>query len=153
MQRTLLAAFTMLTAAHLCAQIATNELAAVNDRFAGNVQVKIDRRDNFIFDFFDANGRFRQDVVPVEQLDADNLHYSVEEDAVILACKGEFPQCISKEIFKLNTIRATGRSNLARPTSDEGGAASMEALRVLILAAQAQLVALGETREAAPRRK
>ncbi|MBP7408143.1 MAG: hypothetical protein KA941_05215 [Flavobacteriales bacterium] len=153
MQRILLVLLYSTVSAQLCAQIATNELAAVNDRFAGAVQVKIDRRDNFIFDFFDANGRFRQDVVPVEQLDAHNLHYSVEEDAVILACKGEFPQCISKEIFKLNTIRATGRSNLSRPASDDGGAASMEALRVLVVAAQEQLVALGETREAPPRRK
>lgn len=153
MQHILFAILSLLTAAPLCAQIATTELAAVNERFAGTVQVKIDRRDQFVFDFFDANDRFRQDVVPVEQLDAQNLHYSMEEDAVIVACKGEFPQCISKEIFKLNTIRATGRSNLPRPKTDEGAAASMEALRVMILAAQQQLAALGETHQAAPRRK
>jgi hypothetical protein len=135
------------------AQIATEEINAVNALFNKSVVVRVDRQDRFVFDLFDATGRFRQDVVPVEQLDADNIHYSAEEDAVIIGCKAENAQCISKEIFKLNTIRLTGRSNFPRPSTDDGGVATMAALRALILAAQQQLPTAGETKERSPRRK
>ncbi len=135
------------------AQVAQEELNAANSLFDGTVVVKIDRQDRFVFDLFDATGRFRQDVVPVEQLDPESIHYSSEEDAVILGCKTEYAQCISKEIFKLNTIRFTGRSNLPRPTNDGGALATMAALKAMMLAAQQQLLAAGETKARSPRRK
>lgn len=146
MQRALLALSTLLLATLLRAQAATDELAAVNARFAGDVRVKIDRRDRLVFDFFDASGRFRQDVVPVEHLDPQSIHYSPEEDAVIIGCRSGHARCISKEVFKLNTVRTTGRTNLPRPPSDEGGHGTMDALHALVLAAQQRLASARETR-------
>lgn len=133
------------SAAH--AQLLEPELAVLNDLFAGSAQFKLDRRQQLVIDLFDQNGRFRQDIVTLEHLDPAKMHYSSEEDAVIIGCTEAEGQCFSKEIFKLNTIRRTGRCNLPRPAEDAGGEAVMAAFRSLIEAAKAQLAANSETRE------
>lgn len=132
------------------AQSMTDALAEVNAVFGGSVQVKLDRRQQLVFDLYDASGRFRQDIVLPADLDTSSIHFSLEEDAIIMGCRADKPQCISKEIFKLNVVRLTGRSNLPRPPEDRDGQATANALKQLIAVAEAQLAALGgETR---PRR-
>ncbi len=126
-------------------QVATAELADVNARFGGSITFKLDRRQQLVMDHCDANGRYRQDVVPVEHLDADSVHVSKGEQAVVLTCRADRPQCISKELFKQNAVRMTGRSALALPPGDIDGAATQEALRALINAMQAR-TASNETR-------
>lgn len=138
----------LIAALGTCAQVAAPEIQAVNERFAGSVQVKLDRRERLVFDFFDASGRFRQDVVPAELLDAEQLHYSPEENAIILVCKSTAAQCITKEIFKMNTIRSTGRSNLPIPAGDIDGAGTIQDLGALIRKVQEHMNSLSETRQA-----
>lgn len=148
MQRTLLALSLALAAAPGSAQSTTEALAEVNAAFGGSVQVKLDRRQQLVFDLFDASGRFRQDIVLPTDLDTASIHFSAEEDAIILGCRTDKPQCMSKEIFKMNTIRLTSRSNLPRPPQDANGEATAAALHRLIAAAGATLAANGtETRE------
>lgn len=131
-----------------CAQTTAEALADVNAAFGGSVQVKLDRQQHLVFDLFDASGRFRQDIVLPGDLDTAKVHYSIEEDAIILGCRTDKPQCISKEIFKMNTIRLTGRSNLPRPAQDEAGASTSAAIRNLIVAAGMSLAASStETRD------
>lgn len=126
-------------------QAATAELAEVNARFGGAITFKLDRRQQLVMDHYDANGRYRQDVVPVEHLDIEAMTVSLNEHAVVLTCRADRPQCISKELFAQNAVRMTGRSTLALPPGDADGAATLEALRAMIAAAQAQL-ATNETR-------
>ncbi|MBK8497992.1 MAG: hypothetical protein IPL52_04040 [Flavobacteriales bacterium] len=150
MQRTI-TSFSFAIAALACgAQSMTEALADVNAVFGGSVQVKLDRRQQLVFDLYDASGRFRQDIVLPSDIDTASIHFSLEEDAIILGCRADKPQCISKEIFKLNTVRLTGRSNLPRPPQDSNGTVTAAALRRLFGAAGLQLAATGgETR---PRR-
>lgn len=127
------------------AQAATAEIAEVNTRFGGAIVFKLDRRQQLVMDHHDANGRYRQDVVPVEHLDIDATTVSLSEHSVVLTCRADRPQCISKELFAQNAVRMTGRSALALPPGDADGAATLEAVRALIAAAQARL-ATNETR-------
>jgi len=130
------------------AQELQTELNAVNELFGGSAVMKLDKHHRLVVDFHDASGRYRQDIVPVMHLDPDNISYSTEEDAVVLGCRTDKAQCIDKEIFKLNTVRHTGRSNLPRPLGDAGGERTMLALRDLLRSAQDQVAsAAGETRE------
>jgi hypothetical protein len=123
------------------------ELAELNQLFAGTAQFKLDKHEQLVIDLFDASGRFRQDIVALEHLDPAAMHYSTEEDAVIIGCIAAEGQCFSKEIFKHNTIRRSGRCNLPRPAHDTDGAAVINAFRALIEAAKAQLAANGETHQ------
>lgn len=110
------------------------DLAKVNELFGGRVKFRIDRDDRLVADIHGAQGLVRQDVAYVEFLDADAVGYSDEEQAVVLKCKAADAQCIDKEIFKLNTIRHTGRSVLQiAPTEKE---AAIAALSTLIRSAQ-----------------
>lgn len=104
-------------------------LGALNELFGGSAVFKLDKRQQLVIDIHDANGRFRQDVVPVLSIDPERIHFSVEEDAVILGCRAGHDRCFSKELFKLNTVRLTGRCNLPRPPHDSGGLATMDAIR------------------------
>lgn len=110
-------------------------LASLDSLFGGTVRFKFDKRHQLLIDHYDANGRFRQDIVPLEQMDPDLVSFSLEEDAVIIRCRTEHGPCMSKELFKLNTIRRTGRCNLPRPMHDQAGEAAIAALRRLLLSA------------------
>ena len=112
-------------------------LATVNDLFAGGVKFRIDHNYRFIAEVYGDQGLVRQDIAFVEFLDADAVSYSDEEGAVVLKCKDPGMQCIDKEIFKMNTIRHTGRSTLRiAPQKKE---AAMAALTALIRSAQEAL--------------
>lgn len=138
----------------LLAQTIDERLAAVNGIFTGTAQVRLDKQQRLVIDFFEGSNRFRQDLVPIAQLDPAAVSFSPEEDAVVIGCLAEHGQCIDKEIFKLNTIRRTGRSNLPRPTNDPDGASAISALKELITTAHEQLAAVpNETRERTTRRK
>jgi len=110
----------------------TAELAALNALFAGSVVMKLDRKQQLVIDLHNASGRFRQDVVALASIDPASIHFSAEEDAVIMGCLPGHDRCFSKELFKSNSVRLTGRCNLPRPLEDNGGAATMEALRALV---------------------
>lgn len=114
------------------AQSPEAQLASLDSLFGGTVRFKFDKRHQLLIDYYDASGRFRQDIVPLEQMDADLVSFSLEEDAVIIRCKAEHGPCMSKELFKLNTIRRTGRSNLPRPIHDPAGTAAIAALQKLL---------------------
>jgi len=115
-------------------------LEVLNEIFGGSAVFKLDKRQQLVIDLYDASGRFRQDVVPVMNIDPERIHFSVEEDAVILGCRAGQDRCFSKELFKLNTVRLTGRCNLPRPPHDDGGLATMDAFRAW-LATQAATAA------------
>lgn len=121
------------------AQSTDSSLTELNSLFNGAVQVKVDRRQQLVFDLYDGTGRFRQDIVAIADIEPNEIHYSPEEDAVIMTCKTGKPQCITKELFKLNTIRLNGRSNLPRPAADPEGMQSIAALKDLIRRAGEQL--------------
>jgi len=110
----------------------TDGLAVLNELFGGSVVLKLDKRQQLVIDVYDASARFRQDVAPLGSIDPERLHYSVEEDAVILECREGHDRCFSKELFKLNSVRLTGRCNLPRPPQDDGAAATLDALRALL---------------------
>lgn len=114
-------------------------LAEANALFEGHVKFRIDRDYRFIADIYGEQGLVRQDVAYVEFLDATAVSYSDEEQAVVIKCQAAEAQCIDKEIFKLNTIRHTGRSVLQiAPGSKD---AALAALSKLIRAGQEALAA------------
>lgn len=153
MRTSLIALLMVMAVTRSAAQTIDEHLAAVNTAFAGSVRLQLDRQDRMVIDYYEGSNRFRQDVVPVIHLDS-TITYSPEEDAIVIACLQARGQCIDKEIFKLNTIRPTGRSNLPRPADDPEGARTIGALRDLITAAHAELAQVPEeTRERVVRRK
>ncbi|MBK8227415.1 MAG: hypothetical protein IPK70_09610 [Flavobacteriales bacterium] len=109
-------------------------IAKLNELFGGSVVLKLDKRLQLVIDLYDANSRIRQDVAPLASIDPERLHYSMEEDAVILECREGHDRCFTKELFKLNSVRLTGRCNLPRPPLDDGAAATLDALRALLAA-------------------
>ncbi|MEO8590535.1 MAG: hypothetical protein ABI432_14255 [Flavobacteriales bacterium] len=150
----ILASVLLLTAPTLWSQTVDERIAAVNAVFGGAVHMKMDKQQRLVIDFFDGSNRFRQDLVLLVQLDTLAVAFSPEEDAVVIGCLAAHGQCIDKEIFKLNAIRRTGRSNLPRPPQDPGGEQAMAALKDLITTAQEQLATVpNETRERTVRRK
>lgn len=123
-----------------------DELAAVNSTFSGSVVFKIDKKQQLVMDFFDAGGRFRQDIATVEELDPDAISFSPEENAVVLKCRADKEKCMTKEIFKLDVVRLSSRSTLPRPGSDVAGEAAIAQLKALLLASENALMAFpGET--------
>ena len=136
----------------LMAQDMDADLAATNDLFKGQVRFKVDQKDRLIADFFDGSGHYRQDVVYLEFLAPDAFAYNAEEQVVMLRCTDAHAQCIDKELFKLNTIRHSGRMNLPVPAGDPEGAKAVKLLADLVRHAQASLTASDETKSG-PARK
>jgi len=129
---------------HLFAQ--TPALEPLNAAFGGRVTFKIDRQQRLVADFFDAGNRFRQDIAPLAELDLRTVSFSPEEDAVVVKCLAEKGQCFSKEIFKLDVVRLSGRSTLPRPADDPEGTRTIVLLQELIRTYQLELVQVaGET--------
>lgn len=115
-----------------------NELNAI---LVGYAKVRLDRNDRLVIDVFADGELVRQDVAYVDDLSPEGVSYNSEEQAVVLSCTSEEPQCIDKEVFKHNTIKHTGRSTLIVPP--ETGARVVEALRALLLAELARLASEG----------
>lgn len=131
----------------------TQSLDPLNAAFAGKVVFKIDRQHRLVADFFDDTGRFRQDIAPLMELDAGAVSFSPEEDAVVLKCRSETGQCFTKEIFKLDVVRITGRSTLPRPADDALGEHAIGLLQEIIRSSQAELVQVaGETQNTGSRK-
>lgn len=97
------------------------DLSALNKAFNGQVTFKMDKHDRLVMDHFDQNNRFRQDIVRIQDLDPNSVAFSAEENGIALKCLSDKAQCISKEIFKLNVVRATSRVTLPRPDQDVQG--------------------------------
>ena len=108
------------------------DLAPVNHAFNGVVVFKTDKHEQLVMDFIDERGRYRQDIVLPEHLDAISIHFSPEENAIVLPCRTEQVHCISKEIFKLDVIRSTSRSTLPVPVDDPEGTQAIALFRNLI---------------------
>lgn len=113
-----------------CAQAPV--LDALNERFAPVVTFRTDRQQHLVIDIHDQSERIRQDVVDPLDLDPGSITYSQEEDGVVLKCREERVQCISKEIFKLDVVRLTSRVTIPKPADDPDGATSMELLRAWV---------------------
>jgi hypothetical protein len=110
----------------------------LNIGFAGMVTFKVDKQDRLVMDFHEDGVRFRQDIVRMRDLDPAAIVYSAEEDAIALKCLPDHAQCISKEIFKLDVVRATSRVTLPRPKDDAEGTTTIQLLRTLITPPQDQ---------------
>lgn len=108
------------------------DLGPLNAAFAGTVTFKVDKHGRLVMDHYDQGSRFRQDVVPLEQIDPALITFSTEEDAIALKCKPDKGQCFSKEIFKLDVVRLSSRITVPRPTQDEQGARSISLFQDLL---------------------
>ena len=124
------------------------DLIAVNTAFHGAVVFKLDKHDQLVMDFMDGTNRYRQDIAPILHLDPGTIHFSSEEDAIVLECSAANSKCFTKEIFKLDVVRITGRSTLPRPANDPEGVATIAILRELL--AEAALELNGSANETAP---
>jgi len=112
------------------------DLGPLNNAYSGLVTFKVDKHQQLVLDLFDQGSRFRQDLMRPADLDPEAITYSAEEDAIALKCLPDKAQCISKEIFKLDVIRATSRVTIPKPSDDPDGARTTAQLREIILQAQ-----------------
>jgi hypothetical protein len=150
MERSTVLVMLMTASFHLSAQ--EQALGRVNEAFGGSVTFKVDRQHRLVMDFIDENGRYRQDIAPMDHLDPEGVHFSPEEDAIVLKCRPDKAQCISKEIFKLDVVRLTSRSTLPRPVHDGNGSASIALLRALLIERTNEPVELSEEPRMRPSR-
>jgi hypothetical protein len=125
----------------------------LNSAFHGTVTFKLNGKGQLIADHFDASGRFRQDVMLVEHLDTASVAWSAEENAIVVKCGGSDPQCIDKEIFKLGSIKHTGRSNMAFGGDERQREEAMKALRNVLVQEQQNLAALDRATRGGTSRK
>lgn len=112
------------------------DLGPLNNAYTGLVTFKVDQHQQLVLDLYDQGSRFRQDLVRPAYLDPEAITYSAEEDAIALKCLPSKAQCISKEIFKLDVVRATSRVTIPKPGDDPDGARTIAQLREIILQAQ-----------------
>ncbi|MGV3637958.1 MAG: hypothetical protein ACO1NQ_09980 [Flavobacteriales bacterium] len=115
-----------------CTQAQTLDLGPLNTAYAGSVTFKVDKHGRLVMDHYDQGNRFRQDMVPLDQIDPGLITFSAEEDAIALKCRPDKGQCFSKEIFKLDVVRLSSRITLPRPPQDELGNASISLLKELL---------------------
>ncbi|MBV6404731.1 MAG: hypothetical protein GFGODING_01489 [Flavobacteriales bacterium] len=135
------------------AQPASGALNELNVLYDGAVRFRVDREDRLVVDLFDAGGHIRQDVVYVEFLDPGGIRYSAEEAAVVMACADGHANCISKEVFKMNVVRHTGRSVFPLAAGDAEGARAIALLSAAIVEARQALEREASETHARPQRK
>ncbi|MBK8338528.1 MAG: hypothetical protein IPK99_00230 [Flavobacteriales bacterium] len=128
-------------------------LAELNTLYRGEVKFRIDKDDRLVADFFDASGHFRQDAVYIEYLDSTGFRFNAEENAVVMNCNAANANCIEKEIFKLNVIRHTGRSNFPVPRGDSEGRNTITTLGRLVGQVQVEMARVAAETHARPMRK
>lgn len=128
-------------------------LDELNAAFGGSVKFKLNGKGQLIADHFDANGRFRQDVMMVEHLDPASVAWIAEESAIVVKCGGSDPQCIDKEVFKLGSIKHTGRSNMALAGNEQDRQRAVDALRNVIQEEQRNLADLDRATHGPAQRK
>lgn len=145
--------FALFLSLPLLAQDIDSDLGALNALYTRQVRFKIDKQHRLVADFFDASGHYRQDMVYVEFLHADSIRYTPAEQAVTMRCRQGQDKCFDKEIFKLNSIRSSGRMNLPLVPGDAEGTQAIAALATLVRHAQEQLMAADETKRGGDRMK
>lgn len=150
---TLLVPTLMATAQTMVLAPVPTSVAELNAAFEGTVKFKADDRGRLTADHFDASGRFRQDVMLVEFLDPASVGWSAEENAIVVKCGTGEPQCIDKEIFKLGSIKHTGRSNMAISGGEAARDRAIAALRQVIVDEQERIAALDRATNRRPERK
>ncbi len=131
-------------------------LGRLNKAFNGQVVFALDRQDRLTADHMQDRQHIRQDVVYVEFLDADKVEWNSAERSIVLLCAEAHPQCIDKEIFKLNTVRHTGRCPIAWPGDEDLAEQVIADLREVIREGQAAAASrsgTAETKSAASRRR
>lgn len=154
MYRTLVLAALLASPFMINAQSTKKALAEANAAFAGAVQFKVDLRDRLIMDCFDDGERYRQDIALLKELNVDSIFWSEGEEAIVLNCIAGKTKCFSKEVFKLDMVRLTARSNIPTPPSDPKGEQAIVVLKGLIRTAQAELADLpNATQEKSSRTK
>jgi len=124
------------------AQSLKKVVAEANAAFAGVVEFKVDLRDRLIMDCFDQGERYRQDIAAVKELDVDSIFWSPGEESIVLKCIPGKTKCFSKEVFKLDMVRLTARSNIPCPNGDAEGEKAIVVLKELIRTAQDEVAAL-----------
>jgi hypothetical protein len=152
MKRLLLASTIVLLSQNTI-QAQTPDLGPLNAAFAGSVTFKVDKHDRLVMDHYDQGSRFRQDVVPLEQIDPALITFSAEEDAIALKCKSDKGQCFSKEIFKLDVVRLSSRITLPRPPQDEHGTGAISLFQELLAPQHAEEGSEGGETSGSPSRK
>lgn len=130
----------------------TPDLGPLNTAFNGSVVLKIDKHGRLVMDHYDEGSRFRQDVVPIEQIDPGLISFSFEEDAIALKCKADKGQCFSKEIFKLDVVRLSSRITLPRPPEDGSGANTIALFQELLAPREATIAPIAAEPSEAPSR-
>lgn len=118
------------------AQSLKKPLAEANTIFTGVVEFKVDTRNRLVMDCFDEGQRYRQDIAAVKELDVDSIFWSAGEESIVLKCIPGKTKCFSKEIFKLDMVRLTARSNIPTPSGDPEGKQAIAVLKELIRTAQ-----------------
>ena len=141
----------LISSVRLCAQ--GDGLAELNQAFGGRVSFDIDHEDRLIVDHHDASGHYRQDVAYVEFLDPQSIAWSEEEKAILVRCLPGQEQCIDKEIFKMKTIRPTGRMNLSYEGDPMARQMTMNALSAWITQEQERIAGEGSETKVRPQRK
>ncbi|MBL7945834.1 MAG: hypothetical protein JNN32_07175 [Flavobacteriales bacterium] len=152
MKRLLLAS-TIVLLSQKSIQAQTPDLGPLNAAFNGSVIFKVDKHGRLVMDHYDQGSRFRQDVVPMEQIDPGLTSFSSEEDAIALKCKAEKGQCFSKEIFKLDVVRLSSRITVPRPPQDESGANTIALFQELLAPREATIAPIAAETSASPSRK
>lgn len=110
------------------------DLQALNELHQGRLKFRVDKEDRLVIDHFDGSGHFRQDLVYIEFLDTATFVFDTDEQAIMLACRIDQANCMGKELFRMNTIRRTGRANLPTVASDPEGAHTIALLRSIVRA-------------------
>lgn len=105
-----------------------------------SVRFSIGGDDQLIIAFHDHHGLVRQDIVPLLQIDAGRLEYSLQDDAVVIPCDSLHARCIRSEHFRSSSTRLCGQVMLPRPLNDAGGHDLIESLRAITSACQDRLV-------------
>ncbi|HPF91481.1 MAG TPA: hypothetical protein PLL57_12545 [Flavobacteriales bacterium] len=116
----------------------TPALDELNERFSPTVKFHADKHRRLVLDIHDQGERIRQDLMDPMDLDPQAITFSAEEDGLVLKCREDRAQCISKEIFKLDVVRLTSRVTIPKPAADPDGQATIGLLRGWLEAAQAE---------------
>jgi hypothetical protein len=109
----------------------------LNAHFAGLVVFRVDKHDRLVLDISDQGTRIRQDDMDPLDLDPSAIDLAPEEDGIVLKCRTDRSQCITKEIFKLDVVRVTSRVTIPRPPGDPDATGAVRLLKDWLAAAQA----------------
>ena len=84
----------------------------INKRLADKCKLKAERKQ-IVVEFYEDGELVRVDLIFPETIDPDKVHYSEEENAVLVSCYDAAGKCVEREIFKLDRKLGYNRCNLA----------------------------------------